>query len=71
MLDASKVYISGSNAWDTAVHNACEEYKQRMVICVFLHSISRNHTPPGTSIGYYIFAVPGGIFMSIRSVVCS
>ncbi|KTF77219.1 hypothetical protein cypCar_00043561 [Cyprinus carpio] len=30
MLDVSKVYASGSNAWDTAVHNASEEYKQRM-----------------------------------------
>ncbi|XP_059366306.1 transmembrane protein 222-like [Carassius carassius] len=31
MLDVSKVYASGSNTWDTAVHNASEEYKQRMV----------------------------------------
>lgn len=46
MLDVSKVYASGSNAWDTAVHNASEEYKQRMVMCVFLHNfVSRNHTP--------------------------
>jgi len=36
MLDVSKVHASsGSNAWDTAVHNASEEYKQRMVIYVF------------------------------------
>ncbi len=34
MLDVSKVYASGSNVWDTAVHNASEEYKQRMVIFV-------------------------------------
>lgn len=35
MLDVSKVHASsGSNAWDSAVHNASEEYKQRMVICV-------------------------------------
>lgn len=35
MLDVSKVHASsGSNTWDTAVHNASEEYKQRMVICV-------------------------------------
>lgn len=34
MLDVSKVYASGSNAWDTAVHDASEEYKHRMVnIC--------------------------------------
>lgn len=31
MLDVSKVYASGSNAWDTAVHDASEEYKHRMV----------------------------------------
>lgn len=31
MLDVSKVYVSGSNAWDTAVHDASEEYKHRMV----------------------------------------
>lgn len=31
MLDISKVYASGSNAWDTAVHDASEEYKHRMV----------------------------------------
>ena len=31
MLDVSKVYASGSNAWDTAVHDASEEYKNRMV----------------------------------------
>ncbi|KAM9307335.1 uncharacterized protein tmem222b isoform 1-T1 [Pholidichthys leucotaenia] len=30
MLDVSKVYTSGSNAWDTAVHDASEEYKHRM-----------------------------------------
>jgi len=37
MLDVSKVHASsGSNAWDTAVHNASEEYKQRMVICFAL-----------------------------------
>ncbi|XP_073714090.1 transmembrane protein 222 isoform X1 [Misgurnus anguillicaudatus] len=40
MLDASKVYASGSNAWDTAVHNASEEYKQRMhnLCCDNCHS---------------------------------
>lgn len=31
ILDVSKVYASGSNAWDTAVHDASEEYKHRMV----------------------------------------
>lgn len=31
MLDVSKVYTNGSNAWDTAVHDASEEYKHRMV----------------------------------------
>ncbi|XP_036418478.1 transmembrane protein 222 isoform X2 [Colossoma macropomum] len=31
MLDVSKVYTSGSNAWDTAVHDASEEYKHRML----------------------------------------
>lgn len=31
MLDVSKVYASGSNAWDTAVRDASEEYKHRMV----------------------------------------
>lgn len=31
MLDVSKVYTSGTNAWDRAVHDASEEYKHRMV----------------------------------------
>lgn len=31
ILDVSKVHASGSNAWDTAVHDASEEYKHRMV----------------------------------------
>lgn len=31
MLDVSKVYAGGANAWDTAVHQASEEYKHRMV----------------------------------------
>lgn len=30
-LDPSKVYATGPNAWDTAVHDASEEYKHRMV----------------------------------------
>ncbi|XP_016343062.1 transmembrane protein 222-like [Sinocyclocheilus anshuiensis] len=40
MLDVSKVYASGSNTWDTAVHNASEEYKQRMhnLCCDNCHS---------------------------------
>lgn len=38
MLDVSKVYASGSNAWDTAVHDASEEYKHRMVILVVLET---------------------------------
>lgn len=38
MLDVSKVYASGSNAWDTAVHDASEEYKHRMVILVALET---------------------------------
>ncbi|KTF77379.1 hypothetical protein cypCar_00030175 [Cyprinus carpio] len=40
MLDVSKVYASGSNVWDTAVHNASEEYKQRMhnLCCDNCHS---------------------------------
>ncbi|TRY95969.1 hypothetical protein DNTS_026795, partial [Danionella cerebrum] len=40
MLDASKVYGGGSNVWDTAVHNASEEYKQRMhnLCCDNCHS---------------------------------
>lgn len=42
MLDASKVYTGGSNAWDTAVHDASEEYKHRMVkgICVYFCVLS-------------------------------
>lgn len=45
MLDVSKVYASGSNAWDTAVHDASEEYKHRMVngcscgcLCIISHA---------------------------------
>ncbi|KAF3833563.1 hypothetical protein F7725_024767, partial [Dissostichus mawsoni] len=40
MLDVSKVYARGSNAWDTAVHDASEEYKQRMhnLCCDNCHS---------------------------------
>lgn len=30
-LDPGKVYSSSPNAWDTAVHDASEEYKHRMV----------------------------------------
>lgn len=30
-LDPSKVFATGANAWDTAVHDASEEYKHRMV----------------------------------------
>lgn len=30
-LDPSKVCATGPNAWDTAVHDASEEYKHRMV----------------------------------------
>ncbi|KAJ8340798.1 hypothetical protein SKAU_G00330890 [Synaphobranchus kaupii] len=39
-LDISKVYGSGSNAWDTAVHDASEEYKNRMhnLCCDNCHS---------------------------------
>ncbi|XP_076027671.1 transmembrane protein 222 [Genypterus blacodes] len=40
MLDVSKVYASGSSAWDTAVHDASEEYKHRMhnLCCDNCHS---------------------------------
>ncbi|XP_061903495.1 transmembrane protein 222 [Entelurus aequoreus] len=40
MLDISKVYASGSNAWDRAVHDASEEYKHRMhnLCCDNCHS---------------------------------
>ncbi|KAJ7991407.1 hypothetical protein DPEC_G00283520 [Dallia pectoralis] len=40
MLDVAKVYASGSNAWDTAVHDASEEYKHRMhnLCCDNCHS---------------------------------
>ncbi|NWY30445.1 TM222 protein, partial [Pheucticus melanocephalus] len=39
-LDPSKVYASGPNAWDTAVHDASEEYKHRMhnLCCDNCHS---------------------------------
>ncbi|TNN75427.1 Transmembrane protein 222 [Liparis tanakae] len=40
ILDVSKVYASGSSAWDTAVHDASEEYKNRMhnLCCDNCHS---------------------------------
>ncbi|XP_023816010.1 transmembrane protein 222 [Oryzias latipes] len=40
ILDVSKVYASGSNAWDTAVRDASEEYKHRMhnLCCDNCHS---------------------------------
>ncbi|XP_061753378.1 transmembrane protein 222 isoform X1 [Nerophis ophidion] len=40
MLDISKVYAGGSNAWDRAVHDASEEYKHRMhnLCCDNCHS---------------------------------
>uniref|UniRef100_A0A3B3DEB9 Transmembrane protein 222b n=1 Tax=Oryzias melastigma TaxID=30732 RepID=A0A3B3DEB9_ORYME len=40
ILDVSKVYASGSNVWDTAVHDASEEYKHRMhnLCCDNCHS---------------------------------
>ncbi|NXU46330.1 TM222 protein, partial [Drymodes brunneopygia] len=39
-LDPSKVYATGANAWDTAVHDASEEYKHRMhnLCCDNCHS---------------------------------
>ncbi|NWR79503.1 TM222 protein, partial [Centropus bengalensis] len=39
-LDPNKVYSSGPNAWDTAVHDASEEYKHRMhnLCCDNCHS---------------------------------
>ncbi|NXW45552.1 TM222 protein, partial [Nyctiprogne leucopyga] len=39
-LDPSKVYSTGANAWDTAVHDASEEYKHRMhnLCCDNCHS---------------------------------
>ncbi|NXP97557.1 TM222 protein, partial [Quiscalus mexicanus] len=39
-LDPSKVYATGPNAWDTAVHDASEEYKHRMhnLCCDNCHS---------------------------------
>lgn len=41
MLDVSKVYTSGSNAWDAAVRDASEEYKHRMVKCVSVCVLAR------------------------------
>ncbi|XP_077446752.1 transmembrane protein 222b [Stigmatopora argus] len=40
MLDVSKVYAGGSGAWDSAVHDASEEYKHRMhnLCCDNCHS---------------------------------
>ncbi|NXK95884.1 TM222 protein, partial [Formicarius rufipectus] len=39
-LDPNKVYATGANAWDTAVHDASEEYKHRMhnLCCDNCHS---------------------------------
>nr|BAB30776.1 unnamed protein product [Mus musculus] len=39
-LDPGQVYASGPNAWDTAVHDASEEYKHRMhnLCCDNCHS---------------------------------
>ncbi|ELW59120.1 Transmembrane protein 222 [Tupaia chinensis] len=39
-LDPARVYTSGPNAWDTAVHDASEEYKHRMhnLCCDNCHS---------------------------------
>ncbi|XP_077193852.1 transmembrane protein 222 isoform X1 [Paroedura picta] len=39
-LDPNKVYSCGPNAWDTAVHDASEEYKHRMhnLCCDNCHS---------------------------------
>uniref|UniRef100_K7F7F7 Transmembrane protein 222 n=1 Tax=Pelodiscus sinensis TaxID=13735 RepID=K7F7F7_PELSI len=39
-LDPNKVYSSGPSAWDTAVHDASEEYKHRMhnLCCDNCHS---------------------------------
>lgn len=34
-LDPNLVYANGPNPWDTAVHEASEEYKHRMVSQVF------------------------------------
>lgn len=45
-LDPAHVYASGPNAWDTAVHDASEEYKHRMVGEPLLRG-----TRAGTSVG--------------------
>ncbi|XP_028936693.1 transmembrane protein 222 isoform X2 [Ornithorhynchus anatinus] len=39
-LDPNKVYVSGPSAWDTAVHDASEEYKHHMhnLCCDNCHS---------------------------------
>lgn len=39
-MDPAQVYASGPNAWDTAVHDASEEYKHRMhnLCCDNCHS---------------------------------
>lgn len=46
-LDPGQVYASGPNAWDTAVHDASEEYKHRMVGGGWAQGIRVPHpTPP-------------------------
>lgn len=54
MLDVSKVYGSGSNAWDTAVHDASEEYKHRMVNITLLDMSFINFIIVKTPVDFYL-----------------
>ncbi|XP_058260817.1 transmembrane protein 222 isoform X2 [Hemibagrus wyckioides] len=44
MLDVSKVYAGGSNAWDTAVRDASEEYRHRMLHRLSEDLVALHHT---------------------------
>lgn len=49
-MDPAQVYASGPNAWDTAVHDASEEYKHRMVGELLLRAGARVARPPQPSL---------------------
>lgn len=49
-LDPAQVYANGPNAWDTAVHDASEEYKHRMVGGLLLRAGPGVGGPPQPSL---------------------
>ncbi|XP_033083491.1 transmembrane protein 222 isoform X1 [Trachypithecus francoisi] len=65
-LDPAQVYASGPNAWDTAVHDASEEYKHRMVGGPGRHQ----HSPGRDQGGNSLAARPDQPFRCLQHNLC-